>query len=63
MEKRKLTSLWAVLLRYLVQTALCCVLAAVLWFVILLLLIHTGIALPTGPRACPMRRPRAFCQR
>ncbi len=51
MEKRKLTSLWAVLLRYLVQTALCCVLAAVLWFVILLLLIHTGIALPANRAA------------
>ena len=39
MEKRKLISLRGVLLRYLVQTALACVLAAACWLVLLLVLV------------------------
>ena len=40
MEKRKLISLRAVLLGYLVQTAVSCIVAAVLWFLLFLLCIH-----------------------
>ena len=36
MEKRKLISLRAVLLGYLVQTAVSCIVAAVLWFLLFL---------------------------
>lgn len=48
MEKRKLTSLRAVLLRYLVQTMGCCAMAAVGWFLMLLLLIQNGVLLPAN---------------
>ena len=51
MEKRKLISLRAVLLRYLVQTALACVLAVVLWFGLLLVLIGSGFCLPANRAA------------
>ena len=51
MEKRKLISLRAVLLRYLVQTALACVLAVVLWFGLLLALIGSGLCLPANQAA------------
>lgn len=51
MEKRKLISLRAVLLRYLVQTALACVLAVVLWFGLLLALIGSGFCLPANQAA------------
>ena len=51
MEKRKLISLRAVLLRYLVQTALACVLAVVLWFGLLLALIGSGFCLPANRAA------------
>ncbi len=51
MEKRKLTALWAVLLRYLVQTALCCVLAILLWFAVLIWVINSGRALPANQAA------------
>lgn len=48
MEKRKLISLRGVLLRYLVQTALACVLAAVCWLVLLMVLIDSGLCLPAN---------------
>ena len=48
MEKRKLISLRGVLLRYLVQTALACVLTAVCWFVLLLVLVESGLCLPAN---------------
>lgn len=48
MEKRKLISLRGVLLRYLVQTALACMLAAAAWFLVLLLLIGNGLCLPAN---------------
>ena len=51
MEKRKLISLRGVLLRYLVQTALACVLAAGLWLVLLLVLIGSGLCLPANQAA------------
>lgn len=51
MEKRKLISLRGVLLRYLVQTALACVLAVVLWFGLLLVLIGSGFCLPANRAA------------
>lgn len=51
MEKRKLTSLRGVLLRYLVQTALACVLAAVVWVVLLLCIIDSGLCLPANQAA------------
>ena len=51
MEKRKLISLRGVLLRYLVQTALACVLAAVVWFALLLVLIESGLCLPANRAA------------
>lgn len=51
MEKRKLISLRAVLLRYLVQTALACVLTVVLWFGLLLVLIGSGFCLPANRAA------------
>ena len=51
MEKRKLISLRAVLLRYLVQTALACVLTVVLWYGLLLVLIGSGFCLPANRAA------------
>ena len=51
MEKRKLISLRGVLLRYLVQTALACVLAAVCWLVLLLVLVSSGLCLPANRAA------------
>ena len=51
MEKRKLTSLRSVLLRYLVQTALLCLLTAVIWIFLLLLLINSGLFLPANRAA------------
>lgn len=51
MEKRRLTSLRSVLLRYLVQTALLCLLTAVVWFFLLLLLISSGLCLPANQAA------------
>lgn len=51
MEKRKLISLRGVLLRYLALCAVSCVLAAVLWFVGLLLLIGSGLFLPADAAA------------
>lgn len=51
MEKRKLISLRGVLLRYLVQTALACVLAAVCWLVLLLVLVGSGLCLPANQAA------------
>lgn len=48
MEKRKLISLRSVLLRYLLQTALACMLAVVGWIVLLLLLIDSGLCLPAN---------------
>ena len=38
MEKRRLTSLRSVLLQYLVRTALACLLVAVVWLLVLMLL-------------------------
>ena len=46
MEKRGLISLRGVLLRYLVQTVFCCVLALLLWFAALMCVINSGLALP-----------------
>ncbi len=51
MEKRKLISLRSVLLRYLVLCAVSCVLAAVLWVVVLLLVINSGLFLPADAAA------------
>lgn len=51
MEKRKLISLRSVLLRYLALCAVSCVLAAVLWFIGLLLLIGSGLFLPADAAA------------
>lgn len=51
MEKRKLISLRAVLLRYLVQTVLSCVVAAVLWVLLFLLTINSGLFLPANRAA------------
>lgn len=51
MEKRKLTSLRGVLLGYLVQTALACVLAAAAWVVLLLCIIDSGLCLPANQAA------------
>ncbi len=51
MEKRKLISLRSVLLRYLVLCAVSCVLAAVLWFVVLLLVINSGLFLAANTAA------------
>ena len=51
MEKRKLISLRSVLLRYLVLCAVSCVLAAVLWVVVLLLVINSGLFLPANAAA------------
>ena len=51
MEKRRLTSLRGVLLRYLVQTVFCCVLALLLWFAALMCVINSGLALPAN-QAC-----------
>ena len=51
MEKRKLISLRGVLLRYLVQTALACVLTVVLWYGLLLVLIGSGFCLPANRAA------------
>ena len=48
MEKRTLISLRGVLLRYLVQTALACVLAAACWLVLLLVLVGSGLCLPAN---------------
>ena len=51
MEKRKLISLRAVLLRYLVLTILSCVVAAVLWVLLFLLTINSGLFLPANRAA------------
>lgn len=51
MEKRGLISLRGVLLRYLVQTVLCCVLALLLWFAALMCVINSGLALPANEAA------------
>ena len=51
MEKRKLISLRSVLLRYLALCAVSCVLAAVLWFVVLLLVINSGLFLAANTAA------------
>lgn len=51
MEKRKLTSLRSVLLWYLVRTALDCLLVAVVWFALLLVLIGSGLCLPANQAA------------
>ena len=51
MEKRRLTSLRSVLLQYLVRTALACVLAAVVWIVLLLWIIDSGLCLPANQAA------------
>ena len=51
MEKRKLIPLRSVLFRYLVQCAVSCVLAAVLWFMGLILLIDSGMLLPANAAA------------
>ena len=51
MEKRKLISLRAVLLGYLVQTAVSCIVAAVLWFLLFLLCIDSGWLLPANRAA------------
>ena len=51
MEKRRLTSLRGVLLRYLVQTVFCCVLALLLWFAALMCVINSGLALPANQAA------------
>lgn len=51
MEKRRLTSLRSVLLRYLVQTAAACVLAAAAWLVLLMVLINSGVLLPANRAA------------
>ena len=51
MEKRRLTSLRSVLLRYLVQTVFCCVLALLLWFAALMCVINSGLALPANQAA------------
>lgn len=49
MEKRKLISLRAVLLGYLVQTAVSCIVAAVLWFLLFFLCIDSGWLIPANP--------------
>lgn len=54
MEKRKLISLRSVLLRYLVQTALACVLAAVVWLALLLVLIDSSSLCLPANRAASM---------
>lgn len=51
MEKRGLISLQGVLLRYLVQTVFCCVLALLLWFAALMCVINSGLALPANQAA------------
>ena len=51
MEKRKLISLRGVLLRYLAVCVVSCILAAVLWFLGLLLLIGSGLFLPADAAA------------
>ena len=51
MEKRRLTSLRGVLLRYLVQTVFCCVLALLLWSAALMCVINSGLALPANQAA------------
>ena len=51
MEKRGLISLRGVLLRYLVQTVFCCVLALLLWFAALMCVINSGLALPANEAA------------
>ena len=51
MEKRGLISLRGVLLRYLVQTVFCCVLALLLWFASLMCVINSGLALPANQAA------------
>ncbi len=51
MEKRKLISLRSVLLRYLALCAVSCVLAAVVWFMVLLLVINSGLFLAANTAA------------
>ena len=51
MEKRKLISLRAVLLGYLVQTAVSCIVAAVLWVLLFFLCIDSGWLLPANRAA------------
>ena len=63
MEKRGLISLRGVLLRYLVQTVFCCVLALLLWFAALMCVINSGLALPAiRPRRPARRLHRTFCR-
>ena len=56
MEKRGLISLRGVLLRYLVQTVFCCVLALLLWFAALMCVINSGLALPANQAAQACQR-------
>ena len=56
MEKRKLISLRAVLLGYLVQTAVSCIVAAVLWLLLFLLCIDSGWLLPANRAARGLER-------
>lgn len=51
MEKRKLIPLRSVLLRYLALCAVSCVLAAVVWFMVLLLVINSGLFLAANTAA------------
>ena len=63
MEKRKLISLRAVLLGYLVQTAVSCIVAAVLWFLLFFCASTAdGFFRPTGRRGSRTRRHRTFCR-
>ena len=56
MENRRLISLRGVLLGYLVQCAVFCLLTAVMWVTCLLALIWTGIALPANAAAAACTR-------
>ena len=56
MENRRLISLRGVLLGYLVQCAVFCLLTAVMWVTCLLALIWTGVALPANAAAAACTR-------
>lgn len=63
MEKRKLISLRAVLLGYLVQTAVSCIVAAVLWFLLFFCASTAdGFFRPTGRRGSRTRPYRISCR-
>ncbi len=63
MEKRKLISLRAVLLGYLVQTAVSCIVAAVLWFLLFFCASTAdGFFRPTGRRGSRTRQYRTSCR-